>query len=129
MKRPIYLDQDLKVYSVENTKVKKHERPYEHICSKCDVDSDLITGKPDEHCTEKREKRLSTVQRMERQKTKGEVTIIKKFTVNKTKDAYCRIAMTQIRMSGSEFHVDLNEFLLRTSKFVGCLQKVVLVLL
>lgn len=66
-----------------------------------------------------------SVQLTGRQTKKGKVSIMDELTVEKTKYAYFREAMTQVGMSGSKFHVDHNGLLVQTSTIDGCLQKLV----
>lgn len=95
------------------------------VCKKWDVEKELITGNPDENNIEKKESRASKVNPTERQTTRENVPMIEEFPDEQTKNAYCRKATTQVRMSESEFHFPQNEFVIQTSKIDSGLHKVV----
>lgn len=68
---------------------------------------------------------MSTVHPTDRQRTKDKLPRIEKITVKQTIDAYYCKAETQVGLSGSDFYVDPNGRLVRTSKSDGCQKKVV----
>lgn len=84
------LDDELSVCSVENTQMTDGETPYVHVCTKCNVESKSRIDKTDRNHSKKRETRLGTVQPHERQTKTGKVPSLEEFTVEMTRDAYCR---------------------------------------
>lgn len=47
---------------VENLQVKNDKRSYVPVCTECDVDGKLMTGKPDGYASKKGATKVSTVQ-------------------------------------------------------------------
>lgn len=80
------LDDDLAVCNVENMQVKDDERRNVQICTKCDVDSDLIAKNATKISTKREEPSKGTVQTTERQKTKDAARTIESITGEQTKD-------------------------------------------
>lgn len=104
-----HLNDNLSVYNVKNMQVTNDETPYVSFCKEGDVESDLITRKPNENRPKYREMRVSTVQPTERYTKNCEVPTIEELTVNQTK--YCRKAKKQVGMSELKIHVDHNAVL------------------
>lgn len=119
-----HLDDNLPVCNVEKIQVTNSETSYEQVCTECDVEKDMITGKPNEDLINKTEKRVSTVQPTDRSITKRKVPIIETFTVDQAMDSNCCDDATHVESSGSEHHIDHSKLLARALKIDGCPQKV-----
>lgn len=77
------------------------------VCTECNVENELFTGKPDKDGIKTREVSGITVKPTERQRKRGEASTIEEFTVEQTKKAYYEGA-TQVGMRRSEIHVAQN---------------------
>lgn len=105
--------------------MKNEEIPYRNVRAAFHVEYDSSTGKIYKDRTEKREMRARTLQQMEGQTMRGEVSAIEVPTVEQIKGTICRKGTSQIGMSRSECYVSHNGRLVQTSKMDSCLHKAV----
>lgn len=77
-------------------------------------DKETKTDKTNEENSKKREKSMCTLRKSDRQTDKSKIWVMEKFTVEQTRDAYCRELTTNVKRNDSSFHTDQNEPLVKT---------------